>query len=128
MRILGNNNGWRNKDENSNGIYTTEELEENARVMKNNGYYSAGKSIICYNQGNIPEQPQYVPQPGNVLYNVASSLRRKVCDVVVRPNREHTVRFRSVFTGSGDAAFVLEYMEMVPISICGAGGIGEDLY
>ena len=33
-------NGWRNSEENSNGIYTSEELEENARTMKNNGYYS----------------------------------------------------------------------------------------
>ena len=51
MRIFGNDGrigglyngwaGWRNKDENSSGIYTTEELEENARIMKNNGYYSA---------------------------------------------------------------------------------------
>ena len=64
----------------------------------------------------------------NVLYNVASCLRRKICEVVILPNKEHTVRFRSVFTGSSDAAFVLEYMEMVPLSICGAGGIGEDLY
>lgn len=126
--LYNGGSGWRNKDENSNGIYTTEELEENARVMKNNGYYSAGKSVICYNAGNIPEQPQYVPMSANVLYNVASCLRRKICEVVILPNKEHTVRFRSVFTGSSDAAFVLEYMEMVPISICGAGGIGEDLY
>ena len=51
MRIFGNDGrigglyngwaGWRNKDENSSGIYTTEELEENARIMKNNGYYCA---------------------------------------------------------------------------------------
>lgn len=27
-------NGWRNSEENANGIYTSEELEENARVMK----------------------------------------------------------------------------------------------
>lgn len=44
MRIFGNDGrigglyngwaGWRNKDENSSGIYTTEELEENARIIK----------------------------------------------------------------------------------------------
>ena len=33
--LYNGDRGWRNKEENSGGIYTTEELEENARVMKN---------------------------------------------------------------------------------------------
>lgn len=126
--LYNGDSGYRNKDEYpDDGLYTTEQLEENARVMKNNGYYSAGKSIMCYNAGTIPEQPQFVAgQSANILYNVASHLRRKVCDVVILPNKEHSMRFRSVFTGNAAAAFVLEYMEMVPLDICGPGGLGED--
>ena len=126
--LYNGGSGWRNKDETANGIYTTEELEENARIMKNNGYYSAGKSMVSYDHGTIPQQPEYSPTFCTPLYNIASCIRRKVCDVVVEPHEKHTVRFRSVWAGDGNAVFVLEYMELVPISICGAGGLGEDLY
>ena len=118
MRIFGNDgsigglyngwSGWRNKDENTSGIYTTEELEENARIMKNNGYYSAN---TCTN-----------------YYNCVNLLRRKICNVEVRPNTHHSVRLRSVLTSGETSDFTLDFMELVPIDICGAGGLGEDLY
>ena len=62
------------------------------------------------------------------MYNNAYAFRRKICDVEVKPHTEHIIRIRSVFTQGNRGCFILDYMELVPISICGAGGIGEDLY
>lgn len=55
-------------------------------------------------------------------------LRRKICQVQVQPNRHHTIRLRSVLSSATSGGFSLDYMELVPISICGPGGIGEDIY
>ena len=55
-------------------------------------------------------------------------MRRKICNVQVKPNTHHTIRLRSVLTSSESGNFTLDYMELVPIDICGAGGLGEDLY
>ena len=55
-------------------------------------------------------------------------MRRKICNVNIQPNRHHSVRIRSVVSSATNASFSLDYMELVPISICGAGGLGEDLY
>ena len=118
--------GWRNKDENSSGIYTTEELEENARIMKNNGYYSAPKSVFFGNDGN--DIPRYNASNCTLYYNSCNLLRRKICTVEVKANTHHTVRLRSVLTSSETSDFTLDFMELVPIDICGAGGLGEDLY
>lgn len=136
MRIFGNDGrigglyngwaGWRNKDENSSGIYTTEELEENARIMKNNGYYSAPKSVFFGNDGN--DIPRYNASNCTLYYNSCNLLRRKICTVEVKANTHHTVRLRSVLTSSETSDFTLDFMELVPIDICGAGGLGEDLY
>ncbi len=136
MRIFGNDGsigglyngwaGWRNKDENAGGIYTTEELEENARIMKNNGYYSAPKSVFFGNDGN--DAPRYSANTCTIYYNSVNLLRRKICNVEVKPNTHHSVRLRSVLTSSETSDFTLDFMELVPIDICGAGGLGEDLY
>ena len=63
-----------------------------------------------------------------MMYNNRYTFRRKVCDVVIEPHTTHTIRFRSVFTQGNKGCFVLDYFELVPISICGAGGLGEDMY
>ena len=118
--------GWRNKEENSSGIYTSEELEENARVMKNNGYYSAPKSVFYGNDGN--DAPRYSANTCTIYYNQDNLMRRKICNVEVKANTHHTIRLRSVLTSSESGNFTLDYMELVPIDICGAGGLGEDLY
>ena len=135
MRIFGNDarigglyngwSGWRNKDENASGIYTTEELEENERIMNNNGYYSAPKSVFFNNDGT--DAPRYSPSNCTMYYNSCNLLRRKICNVEVEPNRYHTIRMRSVLTSSTVSDFTLDYMELVPIDICGAGGLGEDM-
>ncbi len=118
--------GWRNKDEDSRGIYTTEQLEENARVMKNNGYYSAPRSLFWGNDGD--DEPRYSPVACTNYYNCVNLLRRRICNVVVRPNTHHTVRLRSVLTSGETSDFTLDYLEMVPLGICGPGGLGEDIY
>ena len=119
-------NGWRNADENSNGIYTTEELEENARVMKNNGYYSGPKGAFYNNDGT--SEPKYSASSCVIHYNQDDLMRRKICNVQIQAHTYHTIRLRSVMSSSDSGNFVLDYMELVPISICGAGGVGEDLY
>ena len=118
--------GWRNKEENSNGIYTSEELEENARVMKNNGYYSGPKGAFYNNDGT--DAPRYSASVCVTHYNQNDLMRRKICNVEVKANTHHTIRLRSVLSSSESGNFVLDYMELVPIDICGAGGLGEDLY
>ena len=45
-----------------------------------------------------------------------------------KSNTHHTVRLRSVLASSETSDFTLDFMELVPIDICGAGGLGEDLY
>ena len=118
--------GFRNSEESTSGIYTTEQLEENARTMKNNGYYSGPKSCFTGNDGT--DAPRYSPNSCTMMYNNAYTFRRKICNVEVKPHTAHEIRIRSVFTQGNKGCFVLDYMELVPISICGAGGIGEDLY
>ena len=118
--------GWRNKEENSSGIYTSEELEENARVMKNNGYYSGPKGAFYNNDGT--DAPRYSASVCVTHYNQNDLMRRKICNVEVKANTHHTIRLRSVLSSSESGNFVLDYMELVPIDICGAGGLGEDLY
>ena len=118
--------GFRNADENSNGIYTTEELEDNARIMKNNGFYSGPKSCFTGNDGT--DEPRYSSSSCTLFYNNACTIRRKVCNVTVKAHTVHTLRVRSVWSLGNSGCFVLDFMELVPISICGAGGIGEDLY
>ena len=119
-------NGWRNSEENANGIYTSEELEENARVMKNNGYYCGPKSLYSGNDGT--SGPQYSAAKCTLLYNLRATLRRKICNVNIKANTPHTMRIRSVFTPTGRGVFHLDYIELVPLGICGPGGLGEDQY
>lgn len=118
--------GFRNSEESTSGVYTTEQLEENERTMKNNGYYSGPKSCFTGNDGT--DAPRYSPNSCTMMYNNAYTFRRKICDVEVKPHTDHKIRIRSVFTQGNRGCFILDYMELVPISICGAGGIGEDLY
>lgn len=108
------------------GIYTPEELEENARIMKNNGYYSASKGAFFENDGT--DAPRFNASICVTHYNQPDLMRRKICNVVVRANTHHTIRLRSVLSTSTSGNFVLDYMELVPIDICGAGGLGEDIY
>ena len=101
-------------------------MDENARIMKNNGYYSAPKSLFWGNDGN--DAPRYSANTCTNYYNCVNLLRRKICNVEVRPNTHHSVRLRSVLTSGETSDFTLDFMELVPIDICGAGGLGEDLY
>ena len=107
-----------------------EEKEENARTMKNNGYYRGPRSVYTYNN-NVGEQykvPTYVPGSDCGLMNEnAYTFRRKLADVVIEPNKHHTLRFRSVWVqGNNMGCFMIDYIELVPYSICGPGGLGED--
>ena len=93
--------------------------------MNNNGYYSAPKSVFFNNDGT--DAPRYSPSNCTMYYNSCNLLRRKICNVEVEPNRYHTIRMRSVLTSSTVSDFTLDFMELVPIDICGAGGLGEDM-
>lgn len=123
---LYNDTQVRNSDESNNGSWDSETLEENERIMNNNGYYSGPKACFTGNDGT--DAPRFSPTNCTTMYNNRYTFRRKVCDVVIEPHTTHTIRFRSVFTQGNKGCFVLDYFELVPISICGAGGLGEDLY
>ena len=130
--IGGLYNGWngvRSEKDGAAGIYTEEELQENARTMKNNGYYSGPKGVYYYFGGSgTTTTPAYDPSKCVIFYNQNDLLRRRICQVQVQPNRHHTIRLRSVLSSATSGGFSLDYMELVPISICGPGGIGEDIY
>lgn len=130
--IGGLYNGWngtRSEEEGANGIYTEEQLQENARIMKNNGYYSGPKGAYFFlgYLGSVGS-PAYDPTKCIIFYNQNDLLRRKICQVQVQPHRHHTIRIRSVLSSATTGSFSLDYMELVPMSICGPGGIGEDMY
>jgi hypothetical protein len=94
--------------------------------MKNNGYYSGPKGAFYNNDGT--DAPRYSASVCVTHYNQNDLMRRKICNVEVKANTHHTIRLRSVLSSSESGNFVLDYMELVPIDICGAGGLGEDLY
>lgn len=96
--------------------------------MKNNGYYSGPKGVFFYLGSGNASTPAYDPSKCIIFYNQNDLLRRKICQVQVQPNKHHTIRLRSVLSSATSGGFSLDYMELVPISICGPGGIGEDIY
>ena len=101
------------------------------RTMKNNGYYRGPASIYMAFGSWANNHPSPADPPtGNADYANYNryTYRRKVCDLQVVPGKEHTIRFRSVYTLGNKGCFVLDYLEMVPIEIAGAGGLGEDIY
>lgn len=120
------------------GIYdadlTEEELAENNRTMKNNGYYRAGRGVWMeyfslaekHNSDIIP--PAFSSSVGRTADKIAPIHRRKVGDINIMPRQHHTIRFRSVYTLGNYGCFMLDYLELVPIEISGAGGLGEDVY
>ena len=128
--IGGLYNGWngtRSEKDGANGIYSEEELQENARIMKNNGYYSAPRGAYFFlgYLGSV-SSPAYDPTKCIIFYNQNDLLRRRICQVQVQPNRHHTIRIRSVLSSATSGSFSLDYMELVPMNICGPGGTGED--
>ncbi len=114
---------------NRRNVYSDEVLEENARTMKNNGYYSGPRSIYTYKGGNGQKHqvPTYIANEVQPMYDNPVTFRRKICTVNIKPQQKHTIRVRSVLSKADDGCFILDYLELVPIGICGAGGIGEDL-
>lgn len=90
-------------------------------------YITLARKILCY--GSFPAKVLLGTNAYNSLYyNQDNLMRRKICNVEVKANTHHTIRLRSVLTSSESGNFTLDYMELVPIDICGAGGLGEDLY
>lgn len=113
-----------------NGL-SDEERQENMRTMKNNGYYRGPASIYMAFGSWAGKYPTPMdPSTANADYANYNryTYRRKVCDLQVEPGKHHTIRFRSVYTLGNKGCFVLDYLEMVPIEIAGAGGLGEDIY
>lgn len=112
-------------------VMSDEEIAENNRVMKNNGYYRGPKSVYNYTGGSGANytRPQYVPGNCETHDTQSHTYRRKLADVTIEANTHHTLRFRSVWVQGNDiGCFMIDYLELVPYSICGPGGLGEDNY
>ncbi len=115
------------------GVYgaslTDEELAENNRAMKNNGYYRGAASVFNYRggTGSKYKMPGLTNQ-GDEEYDNTNpyTYRRKLCDVTVQPGVHTTLRIRSVWVQGNSGCFMIDYIELVPWSICGPGGLGED--
>ena len=117
------------------GIYGDEwdalsddEKDDNRRTMKNNGYYRGGASLYSYNGGASSRynEPTYEANYCSDMDDNSYTYRRKLCDVVVEAQTHHEVRVRSVWVQGNSGCFMIDYIELVPFSICGAGGLGED--
>lgn len=107
-------------------------LEDNNKVMKNNGAYRAGRSIYSFHGGATAiNNPQPVYKPGEVDNHITISkiFRRVICTIYLEPDKYHTLTFSSVYSGAAEkTCFMLDYIELVPLSVCGVGGVGEDDY
>lgn len=113
------------------GIYNVdlsdEELEENNRTMKNNGFYRAPASIFMYTKQ--PTSPEDYAQ-ASVVYvdEIQQMMRKTLCTTYFSANEHHKLRVKSVWSGAERGCFMIDYIELVPIAISGTGGLGEDIY
>lgn len=107
-----------------------DEILENNQTLKNNGYYRGPKSMYHYGSGAGPnhQTPVYNPSECYTFDDVSANYRIIICKVNITGHEYHTIRVKSVYSSSSGAAFMLDYLELVPNSICGVGGFGEDLY
>jgi hypothetical protein len=110
----------------SSGNLRGEELEANIKLLKNNGYYRGPMSIFC-GGGDSASPPNQNPNNGTSFIDIPNTMRMKIADVKIEPGKTHKVRVRSVLDVA-QSVFMLDYLELVPLSICGIGGTGEDYY
>lgn len=115
------------------GIYpapsNADELSENNQTMKNNGCYRGGGAIFSYHGGEGPNQKEpgrFVPGKCDTHSDLTRTYRRIICKVHISPNEYHTIGVRSVYSSGSSSCFMMDYIELVPNSICGVGGFGED--
>ncbi len=110
------------------GNLTEEELIENNQMLKSNGYYRGPSSLYAYygGRGQSHKTPIYVPGECHNFDAAGDIYRRVLCKVNITSNEYHTIRVRSVYTSGNSCAFMMDYLELVPNSICGVGGLGED--
>ena len=108
-----------------------EAMQENIRTMKNNGYYRGGASQYTVNGGASSNLDSYedineIMEVSQAMFTNTYTYRRKLCDVTVNAHEHNTIGIRSVWVQGNIGCFMIDYLELVPMSICGAGGLGED--
>lgn len=101
-----------------------EERAVNIKTMKNNGFYRAPYSFYI----GPKEQAPFDPSQASTCENIQNMMRIKIGTVRVRDHTQHTMTVRSMMSSETGMAFMMDYLEMVPLSICGVGGVGEDNY
>ena len=116
------------KDDNTTDL-NENEWEENGQTMKNNWYYRGPTSLYTYG-GNVsnlasPIVTGTAASQSWMCYN-RYTYRRKLCDVTPEPGRHNTLRIRSVWVAGNSGCFMIDYIEFVPHTICGVGGLGEN--
>lgn len=117
------------------GIYPApsdnNELLENNQTMKNNGCYRGPASIFNYHADEAPNQKEpgrFVPGKCDTHSDLSPTYRRIICKVHISPDEYHTIGIRSVYSSGSSSCFMMDFIELVPNSICGVGGFGEDSY
>lgn len=106
-------------------------IMENNQTLKNNGFYRAPRGMFHINASSGPNYstpPAYDNRYMNTFDNIRENYRIIICKVDITGNEYHTLRVRSVYSSASGAAFMLDYLELVPNTICGVDGYGEDLY
>ena len=106
-----------------------EEWDENVQTMKNNGYYRGPTTLYTYG-GTVTNLtgPDVTGSAASqsFMYDNAYTYRRKLCDVTPQPGHHNTLRIRSVWVAGNSGCFMIDYIELVPHTICGVGGLGEN--
>ena len=127
---------YQGSDPSVGGIYpgtnlNDDEWEENVQTMKNNGFYRGPTTLYCYQPNTAVSSLQGPNIAGSqarqdwFLQN-SYTYRRKLCDVTPVAGHHNTLRIRSVWVAGNSGCFMIDYIELVPHSICGVGGLGEN--
>lgn len=93
---------------------TDDEKIEDRKTLKNKGYYRGTDG--GYRTGGSDEQH---------FSDISATLRIVLCTVHIGPNQDHYLRVRSVSSGVKTEA-MLDYLELVPKSVWGVNGEGEE--
>lgn len=109
-----------------------EAIMENNQTLKNNGFYRGPRSMFHIYGGAATKYqtppPVFMNGEMGQFDNIRENYRIVICKVDITGDEYHTIRVRSVYSSANGAAFMLDYLELVPSTICGVDGFGEDLY
>lgn len=101
-----------------------EELREDYKILKNQGYYRGPHSVFNSSSGKIGGKYNYFSQ-------MANTVRKVLCTSNMEAGVQHTLRIKNVSQGltARNKEAMLDYIELVPKSVYAVDGDAtEDIY